>query len=71
MYIQYILYIRTFVCILCTVKCRCNSSNEPVRTICIGPSIPPCDCSQGIQSCKVNNFIHMFYTNLYLYTCSC
>ena len=69
MYIQYILYIRTFVCILCAVKCRCSLSDEPVRTICIGPSIPPCDCSG--TSCEVNNFIHMYYTTLYLYTCSC
>ena len=55
----YMLYVHTFGCILCTVKCRCSLSDEPVRTICIGPSIPPCDCNQ--TSCEVNNFIHMYY----------
>ena len=61
---MYIHTIHTFACVLCAVKCRCSLSDEPVKTICIGPSIPPCDCSQ--TSCEVNNFIHMYYTNLHL-----
>ena len=40
--------------ILNTVKCECSLHKKPERTICIGPSIPPCDCSQA--SCKVNSF---------------
>ena len=36
-----------------TVQCRCDLSDEPIRTMCIGPSIPPCSCSE--TSCEVNN----------------
>ena len=52
------------------VKCECSLSNESVRTICIGPSIPPCDCNQA--TCEVNSVIHMYIriiTNFMLVMC--
>ena len=57
-----------FVMFAYTVICRCEF-NEPIRTMCIGPSIPPCSCSQ--TSCEVINFIYFHALqkiyNIYLY----
>ena len=48
------------------VKCRCSLSNEPIRTICIGPSIPPCDCNQA--SCEVKLYIDNVLYKFILFT---
>ena len=54
------MFFRSFTLLTYVVKCKCSLSDEPVRTICIGPSIPPCDCSQ--PSCEVNNlYTHALY----------
>ena len=60
--LQYIIMYNIRTCELvkftvCTT-CRCKSIKESVRTICIGPSISPCNWSQ--TSCEVNNF-HVYY----------
>ena len=47
------------------VKCECKMNNDQVRTICIGPSIPPCNCSQS--RCEVNTLYR--YVSLQQFMC--
>ena len=42
----------SFCVITHAVKCECKLRDEPIRTMCIGPSVPPCNCDQ--PNCEVS-----------------
>ena len=65
-YTEHIQVVASFICLFIG-SCSCNKTERTVRTICAGPSTPPCVCTSS-QSCKVSyhfislQLIHIIFT---------